>query len=79
MDNPEEDFQSGAEEMERLLDRFEEAGCSSGAVMGGAMQALIFRMAIGAPDTATVLGFMGSCMSSAAYVMSDADESDTEH
>jgi len=38
------------------------------------MQALIFRMALGAPDTATVLGFMGSCMSSAAYVLSEKDD-----
>ena len=77
MDNPEEDFQSGAEEMERLLNRFEKAGCNSGAVMGGAMQALIFRMAIGAPDAATALGFMGSCMSTAALMATDPDE--TEH
>jgi hypothetical protein len=74
LSNEAEDFQSGVEEMERLLDRFEKAGCNSGAVMGGAMQALIFRMALGAPDTATVLGFMGSCMSSAAYVLSEKDD-----
>ncbi len=76
MDNNVEDFQSGVEEMERLLNRFEKAGCNSGAVMGGAMQALIFRMALGAPDTATVLGFIGSCMSSAAFVLSDGEEDD---
>lgn len=74
LSNEAEDFQSGVEEMERLLDRFEKAGCNSGAVMGGAMQALIFRMALGAPNTATVLGFMGSCMSSAAYVLSEKDD-----
>ena len=74
LSNEAEDFQSGVEEMERLLDRFEKAGCNSGAVMGGAMQALIFRMALGAPATATVLGFMGSCMSSAAYVLSEKDD-----
>ena len=74
LSNEAEDFQSGVEEMERLLDRFEKAGCNSGAVMGGAMQALIFRMALGAPNTATVLGFMGSCMSSAADVLSEKDD-----
>jgi len=41
------------------------------------MQAIIFRMAIGAPDAATALGFMGSCMSTAALMATSPDE--TEH
>ena len=71
------DFQSAADEMEALLNRFEAAGYDGGASMGGAMQALIFRMAMGAPDAATALGFMGSCMSTAAYALTE--ENGTEH
>ena len=63
MDKSKDDFESASDEMEALLDRFEAAGYNGGAAMGGAMQAIIFRMAIGAPDAATALGFMGSCMS----------------
>jgi hypothetical protein len=63
--------------METLLDRFEAAGYNSGAAMGGAMQALIFRMAVGAPDAATALGFMGSCMSTVAMMLTETEE--TEH
>jgi hypothetical protein len=65
------------DDLDALLDRFEAAGYNSGAAMGGAMQAIIFRMAIGAPDAATALGFMGSCMSTAALMATDSDE--TEH
>ena len=77
MDKAKDDFESASDEMDALLDRFEAAGYNSGAAMGGAMQAIIFRMAIGAPDAATALGFMGSCMSTAALMVTDADE--TEH
>ena len=77
MDKAKDDFESASDEMDALLDRFEQAGYNSGAAMGGAMQALIFRMAIGAPNAATALGFMGSCMSTAAMMITEADE--TEH
>ena len=77
MDNAKDDFESASDEMDALLDRFEAAGYDGGAAMGGAMQALIFRMAIGAPNAATALGFMGSCMSTAALMASPPDE--TEH
>ena len=72
-----DDFESASDEMEALLDRFESAGYNGGAAMGGAMQAIIFRMVSGAPNAATALGFMGSCMSTAALMVSEADE--TEH
>lgn len=77
MDKAKDDFESASDEMEALLDRFEAAGYNGGAAMGGAMQAIIFRMAIGAPDAATALGFMGSCMSTAALMVTEPDE--TEH
>ena len=77
MDKAKDDFESASDEMDALLDRFEAAGYNSGAAMGGAMQAIIFRMAIGAPDAATALGFMGSCMSTAAYALTE--ENGTEH
>lgn len=77
VDKAKDDFESASDEMDALLDRFEAAGYNSGAAMGGAMQAIIFRMAIGAPDAATALGFMGSCMSTAALMATDSDE--TEH
>ena len=77
VDKAKDDFESASDEMDALLDRFEAAGYNSGAAMGGAMQAIIFRMAIGAPDAATALGFMGSCMSTAAYALTE--ENGTEH
>jgi len=55
----EEDFQSAADEMEALLNRFEVAGYDGGASMGGAMQALIFRMAMGATRRGHRIRFHG--------------------
>ena len=77
MDKAKDDFESASDEMDALLDRSEAAGYNGGAAMGGAMQAIIFRMAIGAQDSATALGFMGTCMSTAALMATDSDE--TEH
>jgi len=79
VDKAKDDFESAADEMEALLDRFEQAGYNSGAAMGGAMQVIIFRMANGAPNAATALGFMGSCMSTAAIMITEADDDETEH
>ena len=68
MSDLESDFNYAGEEMNALLDELEQDGHNAGAVMGGALTALLFRLLVSSPDTNTTMGMLSSAMNQAAVI-----------
>ena len=68
MSDLESDFNYAGEEMNALLDELEQDGHNAGAVMGGALTALLFRLMVSSPDTNTTMGMLSSAMNQAASI-----------
>ena len=68
MSDLESDFNYAGEEMNALLDALEQDGHNAGAVMGGALTALLFRLLVSSPDTNTTMGMLSSAMNQAAVI-----------
>ena len=68
MSDLESDFNYAGDEMNALLDEMEAEGYNAGAVMGGALTALLFRLLVSSPDTNTTMGMLSSAMNQAAVI-----------
>jgi len=64
----ERDFDFAGDQMNALLDEMEQDGHNAGAVMGGALTALLFRLLVSSPDTNTTMGMLSSAMNQAASI-----------
>ena len=64
----ERDFDFAGDQMNALLDEMEQDGHNAGAVMGGALTALLFRLLVSSPDTNTTMGMLSSAMNQAAVI-----------
>jgi len=64
----ERDFDFAGDQMNALLDEMEQDGHNTGAVMGGALTALLFRLMVQSPDTNTTMGMLSSAMNQAASI-----------
>jgi hypothetical protein len=76
----ERDFDFAGDEMNALLDEMEAEGYNAGAVMGGALTALLFRLMVQSPDTNTTMGMLSSAMNQAAVIAAAYDyDAETKH
>jgi len=64
----ERDFDFAGDQMNALLDEMEQDGHNTGAVMGGALTALLFRLMVQSPDNSTTMGMLSSAMNQAASI-----------
>jgi len=80
MSDLESDFNYAGDEMNALLDEMEAEGYNAGAVMGGALTALLFRLMVQSPDTNTTMGMLSSAMNQAAVIAAAYDyDEETKH
>jgi len=76
----ENDFNLAGEEINAMLDEMEQDGHDIGAVMGGALTALLFRLMVQSPDNSTTMGMLSSAMNQAAVIAAAYEvEEDTKH
>jgi uncharacterized transporter YbjL len=76
----ERDFDFAGDQMNALLDEMEQDGHNAGAVMGGALTALLFRLMVSSPDTNTTMGMLSSAMNQAAVIAAAYDyDEETKH
>ena len=77
----EKQFDYAGNEMNALLDQLEKDGFDTGAVLGGALTALLFRLVVQSPDGSTAIGMLSSAMHQAASIARayEKDEEETEH
>jgi len=76
----EDDFNLAGEEINAMLDEMEQDGHDIGAVMGGALTALLFRLMVQSPDNSTTIGMLSSAMNQAAVIAAAYEvEEDTKH
>jgi len=76
----EDDFNLAGEEINAMLDEMEQDGHDIGAVMGGALTALLFRLMVQSPDNSTTMGMLSSAMNQAAVIAAAYEvEEDTKH
>ena len=76
----ERDFDFAGDQMNALLDEMEQDGHNTGAVMGGALTALLFRLMVQSPDNSTTMGMLSSAMNQAAVIAAAYEvEEDTKH
>lgn len=80
MSDLESDFNYAGDEMNALLDEMVAEGYNAGAVMGGALTALLFRLMVSSPDTNTTMGMLSSAMNQAAVIAAAYDyDEETKH
>tara|TARA_Y100000015_G_scaffold28291_1_gene27510 strand:+ start:130 stop:405 length:276 start_codon:yes stop_codon:yes gene_type:complete len=74
-------FDEAGHRTEELLDEMASEGHNAGAVMGGALTALVFRLIISSPDSTTAIGMITSCMASGARaaVEYESEKEETAH
>jgi len=76
----ENDFNLAGEEINAMLDEMEQDGHDIGAVMGGALTALLFRLMVQSPDNSTTMGMLSSAMNQAAVIAAAYDyDEETKH
>ena len=77
----EEDYDRAGEEINDLIDELQAEGLNAGAVIGGMLTALIFRLIVSAPDSSTAIGMITSCMANGARIAAeyDFDEDEVMH
>jgi len=73
MSDLEHDFDIAGDHMNALLDELEQDGYNAGAVMGGALTALLFRLMVSSPDSNTTMGMLSSAMNQAAVIAAAYD------
>ena len=79
-DDLDKQFDYAGNEMNALLDQLETDGFNPGAVLGGALTALLFRLVILAGDGSTAIGMLSSAMHQAATIARAYDEEEgTKH
>ena len=62
------------DEMNALLDQLDADGFNTGAVLGGALTALLFRLVVQSPNGSTAIGMLSSAMHQAATIARAYDE-----
>jgi len=67
----EKDYDKAGDELNKLVERLEKEGLHAGAVLGGMLTTLIFRLIISSPDSSTAIGMITSCMASGARIAAD--------
>lgn len=76
----EQQFDLAGDEINALLDEFEIEGYNAGAVLGGALTALFFRLMMQSPDKSTTMGMVASAMSQASVIAAACEMADgTKH
>ena len=79
-DDLEKQFDYAGNEMNALLDQLETDGFNPGAVLGGALTALLFRLVVQSPNGSTAIGMLSSAMHQAATIARAYDEEEgTKH
>ena len=71
-------FDEAGHRIEELLDEMAKEGHNAGAVMGGALTALVFRLIISSPDSTTAIGMITSCMASGARAAVEYENENAE-
>jgi hypothetical protein len=66
-----DDFNIAGDQINALLDEMEQDGHDIGAVMGGALTALLFRLMVQSPDGNTTMGMLSSAMNQAAVIAAE--------
>jgi hypothetical protein len=75
-----DDFGIAGDQINALLDEMEQDGHDIGAVMGGALTALLFRLMVQSPDGNTTMGMLSSAMNQAAVIAAEYDTlGETKH
>jgi|TARA_A100000171_G_scaffold41615_1_gene42500 hypothetical protein len=75
-----DDFNIAGDQINALLDEMEQDGHDIGAVMGGALTALLFRLMVQSPDGNTTMGMLSSAMNQAAVIAAEYDMiNETKH
>ena len=74
----EQDYDRAGEEINALIDELQDDGLNAGAVLGGMLTALIFRLIVSSPDSTTAIGMITSCMASGARIAAEYDFDDDE-
>ena len=75
-----DDFGIAGDQVNALLDEMEQDGHDIGAVMGGALTALLFRLMVQSPDGNTTMGMLSSAMNQAAVIAAEYDMiNETKH
>ena len=75
-----DDFNIAGDQINALLDEMEQDGHDIGAVMGGALTALLFRLMVHSPDGNTTMGMLSSAMNQAAVIAAEYDMiNETKH
>tara|TARA_R100001230_G_C5662645_1_gene167300 strand:+ start:843 stop:1085 length:243 start_codon:yes stop_codon:yes gene_type:complete len=71
-------FDEAGQRVQDLLEKMSDEGYDVGAVMGGALTAIIFRLIISSPDSTTAIGMITSCMASGARAAVDYENENAE-
>ena len=58
----EKQFDYSGNEMNALLDKLETEGFDTGAVLGGTLTALLFRLVVASPNGSTAIGMLSAAM-----------------
>jgi len=77
----EQDYDRAGEEINALIDELQDEGLNAGAVLGGMLTALVFRLIVSAPDSSSAIGMITSCMANGARIAAeyDFDEDEVMH
>ena len=77
----EQDYDRAGEEINALIDELQDEGLAAGAVLGGMLTALVFRLIVSAPDSSSAIGMITSCMANGARIAAeyDVDEDEVMH
>lgn len=75
MKSIEEQFDYAGTCMNELLDHLnEDDELNAGAVLGGALTALVFRIIVSSPDSSTAIGMITTAMASGARIAAEYEE-----
>ena len=79
MKSIEEQFDYAGNCMNELLDQLnEDDELNAGAVLGGALTALVFRIIVSSPDSSTAIGMITTAMASGARIAAEYEEFEEE-
>ena len=75
MKSIEEQFDYAGSCMNELLDQLnEDDELNAGAVLGGALTAIVFRIIVSSPDSSTAIGMITTAMSTGARIAAEYEE-----
>tara|TARA_E500000318_G_scaffold112001_2_gene133253 strand:- start:59 stop:298 length:240 start_codon:yes stop_codon:yes gene_type:complete len=74
----EADFDRAGDEINALIDEMMDEDLNAGAVLGGALTAIVFRLIVSSPDSTTAIGMITSCMANGARIAAEYEETENE-